>query len=621
MAISRILSATTANEFSIAVTGAYTSVTLPKEYPAGSYTLTSAVGDSSFDIYAFNSNGQLSAYTKTASFNPTVGFIKIVILGGTIGDLFSFVYKETFSSIDDSDEVTAGPVATSVSQPSLPNLNDTFILTGRNFAANATVTFSSANVAYTPALAKNVVRNSETSLTVTRPDLFPANFAPYTITVQNPGVVNPTGSNSHILSNAITAGSGPTWVTGSTLSYTAGSPYDGDNLSATDPDNGGAITYSIVSGTLPTGLSLSSSGVISGTTSNSQVSVTFRATDSANSYTDKTIKFNARPVWSTTAGTLPTTGVIGDAYSYSLSATDDNGAITYAVTSGTITPGLSLSSSGVISGTPTTYDPNANTTFTVTATDSEGGTKTRTFGIIIRQYSYATITSSQTWTAPSSQTVNYLIVAGGGSGGSRSSDWPGNGGGGAGGLLFGTVSVTSGTGYPITIGGGGNSVSGNATGNDGGSTSAFGLTASGGGGGGSPTGPNYLGRNGGSGGGGTYSYSGGSGVSGQGNAGGNGNNGNPGSGGGGGGKSSAGNTYSNPTGGSGYTWLDGNSYAGGGAGGGADNNQNDTWSGGSGGGGNTGSSATYFGGGGGAGKRGNSSGSGYQGIVKIRYIG
>lgn len=619
MAVSRLLPAGGANDFNLNLGGAFTSITFDKEYASGSYSVISGNNDTTLDIYAYNTDGSLAGYSSTKSFTATKGFNKMVIIGGQTGDVLGFAYKTTYTTLDDSDEITAGPVATSVSTSSVPNINSTFVLTGRNFATNATVTFTSANTSFTPALAKSVVRNSVTSLTVTRPDYLPANFAPYTITVQNPGVSNPVGSNSHILSNAITAGSGPTWVTGSALSYTTGVAYDGDNLSATDPDGGGAITYSIVSGTLPSGLSVASNGVITGTTTASQISVTFRATDTASSWTDKTIKFNARPVWSTPAGVLSTTGIVGNAYSATLSATDENGPITYAVTSGTITPGLSLSSGGVLSGTPTTYDPSGSTTFTVTATDADGGTKTRTFSVLIQAYLYASITSSQTWTAPTSQTVDYLIIAGGGAGGSRGGDWPGNGGGGAGGLLFGSVAVTGGTGYAITIGGGGAGGSGNYSAN-GGNTTAFGQTAIGGGGGGAPTINSYRGYTGGSGGGSTYNQSGASGTAGQGNNGGAGTTGNPGSGGGGGGRTSAGAEYGNPVGGSGYTWIDGITYAGGGAGGGADNNLGSRWSGGSGGGGGTTASATNYGSGGGAGAP-SGSGSGFQGLVKIRYLG
>jgi hypothetical protein len=123
--------------------------------------------------------------------------------------------------------------------------------------------------------------------------------------------------------------------------------------------------------------------------------------------------------------------------------------------------------------------------------------------------------------------VSYLLVAGGGGG-----SGVGSGGGGAGGFLANVTSVQPGTSYPITVGAGGNgSVVGAGT--NGANSSAFSLTAIGGGRGGESN----AGSAGGSGGGGGSfnGGAGGAGTSGQGNAGGAGNGGNNNFGGGGGG--------------------------------------------------------------------------------------
>ena len=99
--------------------------------------------------------------------------------------------------------------------------------------------------------------------------------------------------------------------------------------------------------------------------------------------------------------------------------------------------------------------------------------------------------------------IEYLIVAGGGAGGGGST--PGGGGGGGGGFLFGNLPITN-TSYPITVGAGGPNTpsSGAATVRNGSPSTAFGLTAIGGGGGGgfSGTPPGTTGADGGSGGGG-----------------------------------------------------------------------------------------------------------------------
>ena len=260
------------------------------------------------------------------------------------------------------------------------------------------------------------------------------------------------------------------------------------------------------------------------------------------------------------------------------------------------------------------------------AAKATGGTITYdTFGNV-----YHTFTSSGTFTPTQSLTADYLIVAGGGGGGSGS-----GGGGGAGGYLASTISLAA-TGYSIVIGGGGGGAYGGGSsqfrsnGGVGSDSTAFGLTAVGGGyGSGGSTG-----GTGGSGGGGGYragSGSGGAATSGQGS---NGGATDPvgTAGGGGGGKSAAGASSGGSgagAGGAGLAWINGVTYAGGGGGGGYGSGG----AGGAGGGGNgvnsnaTGGSGTANTGGGGGGASYNGSivfgngGPGGSGIVIVRYSG
>jgi hypothetical protein len=179
-------------------------------------------------------------------------------------------------------------------------------------------------------------------------------------------------------------------------------------------------------------------------------------------------------------------------------------------------------------------------------------------------------------------TVDYLIVAGGGSGG-----WSGAvaaGGGGAGGLLTGTQTLVPGTTYPVVVGSGGRVIAGMGIGSDksGNNSTAFGLTAIGGGRGGWGCSCN-AGTGGSGGGGGAYTGAGklGALATGSPGVGVAGTQGYPGGtatpvagpglpapasarGGGGGGAGGSGSTTS---GGAGYTWpFTANTYAGGGGG-------------------------------------------------------
>lgn len=74
-------------------------------------------------------------------------------------------------------------------------------------------------------------------------------------------------------------------------------------------------------------------------------------------------------------------GLIGTAYSETISAQGGVSPYTFAVVSGSLPAGLSLNTStGVISGTPTTA---ATSTFTVQVTDANGSTGTTNFSITV----------------------------------------------------------------------------------------------------------------------------------------------------------------------------------------------------------------------------------------------
>ncbi|WP_348263886.1 putative Ig domain-containing protein [Telmatobacter sp. DSM 110680] len=145
--------------------------------------------------------------------------------------------------------------------------------------------------------------------------------------------------------------------------------------SATIGANGGTTPYScsITTGTLPAGLSLTGC-VISGTpTAVGTSNLTVTVTDASNP--TKTVS-GAESITIHPSGTLSLTGtlpiaIVGVPYSYTLKATGGNPPYTYALTAGSLPPGITLQSDGLISGTPT--QPGA-TSFTATVTDSVSAT-------------------------------------------------------------------------------------------------------------------------------------------------------------------------------------------------------------------------------------------------------
>jgi len=150
------------------------------------------------------------------------------------------------------------------------------------------------------------------------------------------------------------------------------------------------VTWDIAAGVLPDGLTLdANTGVISGTPSVADVfSFEVRATNDAG--TDvKAFSINITleaeaPAITTTS--LPN-GTAGTAYSQTLSASGSSS--TWSVDSGSLPTGLTLSSAGVISGTPSVA---GTFTFTVKATN-DGGSDSKTLSIKIDPAAGTTVPS------------------------------------------------------------------------------------------------------------------------------------------------------------------------------------------------------------------------------------
>jgi large repetitive protein len=127
-------------------------------------------------------------------------------------------------------------------------------------------------------------------------------------------------------------------------------------------------TFSIISGSLPAGLALTS-GVISGSpTATGTSNFTIRVVDSSTPMVNAQKAFSLVIVPTLTISTLSpmTTALMSIPYSQTLTATGGTGPYTWSLVSGTLPAGLSLSGAA-ISGTPTTV---GTSTFTLRVTDS-----------------------------------------------------------------------------------------------------------------------------------------------------------------------------------------------------------------------------------------------------------
>jgi hypothetical protein len=189
------------------------------------------------------------------------------------------------------------------------------------------------------------------------------------------GVNNARGSvGSATLSGSFTSYiDAPSWITTSPLATGTRDAFYSVGLDASR-----ATSYSIISGSLPSGLSLSG-GTISGTPTTVQSrTFTVRASNTGGSV-DREFTINIvvpSPAFSTTSP-LPI-AIRGSVYSTTISASDTP-STGYSLVSGTPPAGLSLGSNGVVSGTPTTLGA---VSFTVRATNTTGSVD-RSFSLTV----------------------------------------------------------------------------------------------------------------------------------------------------------------------------------------------------------------------------------------------
>jgi len=142
-------------------------------------------------------------------------------------------------------------------------------------------------------------------------------------------------------------------------------------------------------GTLPTGMTFSAAGVLSGTPQQTGAfPITVSVQDSSNpkqtASSGFTIQINNPAPPTITTTTLPD-GAIGAAYSQSIHATGGLAPYTWSISGGALPAGLTLGSSTsnavTVSGTPTTVQSNVQFTVQVTDAASQTGSKTYTMSV------------------------------------------------------------------------------------------------------------------------------------------------------------------------------------------------------------------------------------------------
>jgi len=301
----------------------------------------------------------------------------------------------------------------------------------------------------------------------------PTYYGAYSFTIQ---AANETGSVTQSFSGAINRT--PSWTDNTLATPIYNTAYSDSVVAIGYP----TPTYSVTTGTLPTGLSLnSSSGAVTGTTTaTGSHSFTITASNTEGSISQAfSFDINLAPTWNDETLGTPT---YNTAYSDGVSSNAAYPAVTYSISAGSLPSGFSINSStGAITGTYTTpvNDSSFSYTFTVKAENTAGNViKEFTWSISIpftvsggSSYNAGTGYSARSFTANGTfqiltgkKNIEVLIIpgGGGGGGGAHSNDWYGTGatyapggGGAASGTYTPTFTDKTVGSYPVVVGAGG----------------------------------------------------------------------------------------------------------------------------------------------------------------------
>jgi hypothetical protein len=333
-------------------------------------TLTSATAGTAYNATLAVSGGS-SPYNWTVTsgtlpigliLNSTTGVIAGTPTGGGGGSIIFQVTDAAGKSATQTISFTVNPPpALTISTTTLPQATN-------GIAYSAQVTAAGGVPPYTWSLSGNpawLSINPKTGALSGTPTGTTTSTVTFTVTVTDSETPTPVSKSASL---SITSIQPPLAITTTGLpGASINNPYSQtvQAIGGTPP-----YTWTIITGALPAGVTLNAAtGVISGTpTGTGTFNFTVKVTDPVSATATANLSIVVGSTLTITTTSLPG-GSVGTAYSATLKATGGAQPYTWSVSGGTLPPGLTLnSSSGVISGTPTTT---GTSNFTIQVTDSE----------------------------------------------------------------------------------------------------------------------------------------------------------------------------------------------------------------------------------------------------------
>jgi hypothetical protein len=219
--------------------------------------LASLLGGGGSGVPSFSGTGAIdvpAGTTEQRPANPNSGYVRF---NTTLDQLEQYTVGSGWQGISAPPTITG----TDVTNLNESDATQTIVITGNNFDGAATAVLLDANgVTVTPTTS---TRNSSSQITIvfSGADIL-GSATPEPLDVK---VTNGSGLST-VREDLININASPTWATtaGSVGTVIEDVAMTSIQLSATDPE-GGSVTYSVTSGALPSGVTMSSSGLISGT--------------------------------------------------------------------------------------------------------------------------------------------------------------------------------------------------------------------------------------------------------------------------------------------------------------------------------------------------------------------